>query len=115
MNLFQTNKRFTNILGVHIFATDYAQVVQKIQTAILSHQHAYVSVAAVHLVMECKKDQQPRLGVNQSLVITPDGMPLVWLSRLAGQKVERVYGPQLMIAACLMAQEKKFRVFLLGG
>ena len=34
-------------------------------------------------------------------MVTPDGMPIVWISRLMGHRqVERVYGPDLMLAVC---------------
>ena len=34
-------------------------------------------------------------------MVTPDGMPLVWISRWRGfEHVERVYGPDLLLACC---------------
>ena len=39
---------------------------------------------------------------NQAGLVTPDGMPLVWFGRLRGfSPLFRVYGPDLLLAACL--------------
>jgi N-acetylglucosaminyldiphosphoundecaprenol N-acetyl-beta-D-mannosaminyltransferase len=43
-------------------------------------------------------------------------MPLVWLSRLQGfHHVERVYGPDLMLALCERLAAKGYRHFFYGG
>jgi N-acetylglucosaminyldiphosphoundecaprenol N-acetyl-beta-D-mannosaminyltransferase len=43
-------------------------------------------------------------------------MPLVWLCRLAGQRhVERVYGPDLLLALCRHGLDKRYRHFFFGG
>jgi N-acetylglucosaminyldiphosphoundecaprenol N-acetyl-beta-D-mannosaminyltransferase len=49
-------------------------------------------------------------------LVTPDGMPLVWLSRLMGfRDVERVYGPDLMLAVCERSTARGYRHFFYGG
>ena len=43
-------------------------------------------------------------------------MPLVWLSKLNGYPyTERVYGPDLMLAFCRVAQKKGYSNFFYGG
>ena len=72
----------------------------------------YVNVCTVHTVMECQRDARLRRIVNASGLSTPDGMPLVWLSRAHGHGAAgRVYGPDLMLALC----ERGHRHFLYGG
>jgi UDP-N-acetyl-D-mannosaminuronic acid transferase (WecB/TagA/CpsF family) len=47
--------------------------------------------------MESQRDAELRQIHNAAGLVTPDGMPLVWLRRLMGfGHVERVYGPDLM-------------------
>jgi N-acetylglucosaminyldiphosphoundecaprenol N-acetyl-beta-D-mannosaminyltransferase len=49
-------------------------------------------------------------------MVTPDGMPLVWISRMMGfRRVERVYGPDLMLEVCALSVERRYRHFLYGG
>jgi N-acetylglucosaminyldiphosphoundecaprenol N-acetyl-beta-D-mannosaminyltransferase len=60
-------------------------------------QQHYVCVTGVHGVMESRRDKRLRQIHNDAGLVTPDGMPLVWLSLLHGHGyVERVYGPDLM-------------------
>lgn len=76
----------------------------------------YVSVCNVHSVMECRRNPALRLIVNRAGMITPDGMPLVWLSRLAGYPfVSRVYGPDLMLAEMEASLVSGHTHFFYGG
>ena len=44
---------------------------------------------------------------------TPDGMPLVWLGKLKGERdIKRTYGPDLMDRFCELSQEKKYKHYL---
>jgi N-acetylglucosaminyldiphosphoundecaprenol N-acetyl-beta-D-mannosaminyltransferase len=47
---------------------------------------------------------------------TPDGMPMVWLCHWYGfDHVERVYGPDLMLAVCDHGIKPGYRHYLYGG
>jgi N-acetylglucosaminyldiphosphoundecaprenol N-acetyl-beta-D-mannosaminyltransferase len=76
----------------------------------------YICVTGMHGVMESQEDEQLRLIHNAAGLVTPDGMPLVWLCRLKGQpRVERVYGPDLMLALCARSQAAGYRHFFYGS
>ena len=48
--------------------------------------------------------------------VLADGMPLVWFSRLIGERLpERVTGSDLLPELCRMAERKSLKVFFLGG
>ncbi len=67
-------------------------------------------------MMESQRDPALRATLCRSGLTTPDGMPLVWLSKRQGfRHVERVYGPDLMLAVCAPSVEKGYRHFLYGG
>jgi len=109
-------KKNTNILGVNISNINYSITLKKINHWIKTNQRKTVFVSAVHLVMECQNDNELKRGVNNADLVTPDGMPLVWLSKLAGSKnVSRVYGPDLTIKIISLAKINRYSVFLLGG
>src|SRR2546430_13098137 len=83
---------------------------------ILNRDHQYVSVCTVHTVMECRRNEALRRIVNSAGMTTPDGMPLVWLSRLAGHRfVSRVYGPVLLLAGMAASTQTGHRHFFYGG
>lgn len=107
--------RHTSILDVHISELTYIDVTKRIQSWIFDNAKNYICVASVHLVIECQKNRKLLRGVNAAGLVTPDGMPLVWISKIYGRKPERVYGPTLMLKVCKLAQKKGWKVYLLGG
>ena len=105
-----------NILGVGISAVNMDLALKLIEAWIARRQSHYVCVAPVHSVLECQRDPELRRIHNASGITTPDGMPLVWLSRLHGYHyVDRVYGPDLMLALCERSAEAGYRHFFYGG
>jgi N-acetylglucosaminyldiphosphoundecaprenol N-acetyl-beta-D-mannosaminyltransferase len=76
----------------------------EIERWIEQREQHYVCVTGVHGVMESQRDSDLRRIHNASGLTTPDGMPMVWAGRIAGVEIERVYGPDLMLALCQLAQ-----------
>jgi N-acetylglucosaminyldiphosphoundecaprenol N-acetyl-beta-D-mannosaminyltransferase len=84
------------ILGLGVDQINYRSAVQGILDWALRGESRYVCVANVHMVMEAYDDAAFRQIVNAADLVTPDGMPLVWVMRLQGlRQQERVYGPAL--------------------
>lgn len=105
-----------NILGVGVSAITLPQAVDTIAGWIARREANYVCVSGVHGVMESQDDDALRRIHNAAGLVTPDGMPLVWLSRRQGfPGVERVYGPDLMLAVCERSAASGWRHFLYGG
>jgi N-acetylglucosaminyldiphosphoundecaprenol N-acetyl-beta-D-mannosaminyltransferase len=105
-----------NILGIGVSAIHTAQALQTIDGWIRRREQQYVCVTGVHGIMESQRDTRLRQIHNQAGLVTPDGMPLVWLSRLKGFPwVERVYGPDLMLVVCQQSLVKGYRHFFYGG
>lgn len=66
--------------------------------------------------MEAQGDATFRKILNGSVLCTPDGMPMVWLGKLAGyREMDRVYGPDLMEAVCAAGVAEGWRHFFYGG
>lgn len=108
--------RRVNILGVGVNAINMEQALAILEHWIANRDPHYVCVSTVHGVMECQKDEAVRRALNSSGLTTPDGMPLVWISRLRGfRHVRRVYGPDLMLAVCERSVAKGYRHYLYGG
>ena len=105
-----------NILGVGISAINMDLALKLIEVWIAHRESHYVCVTPVHSVMECQRDSALRRIHNASGLTTPDGMPLVWLSLLRGyHNVDRVYGPDLMLALCERSVGGGYRHFFYGG
>lgn len=105
-----------NVLGVGISAINMQVVLEVIDGWIRSRDSHYVCVTGVHGVMESQRDEGLRSIHNAAGLVTPDGMPLVWLSRLRGHRhVSRIYGPDLMLTLCNHSVPQGYRHFLYGG
>ena len=105
-----------DVLGVGVSALDLGRAVDVIEGWIERGDAHYVCVTGVHGVMESARDDRLRRIHNASGLTTPDGMPLVWACRWAGlRSVQRVYGPDLMLAVCDRAEARGWRTFFYGG
>jgi GDP-D-mannose 3',5'-epimerase len=105
-----------NILGVGVHAINMAQAVELIDAAMGDGRKAYVCVTGVQGVMEAQRDAVLKAILNQALLTTPDGMPMVWVGRWQGfHKTARVYGPDLMLEICRLSVERGYTHFLYGG
>jgi N-acetylglucosaminyldiphosphoundecaprenol N-acetyl-beta-D-mannosaminyltransferase len=105
-----------NILGVNVSAINQDDAVAAIKRWIREDSRQYVCVTGAHGVMECRRNEHLRRIHNESGMVTPDGMPLVWMSRLLGWKrVKRVYGPDLMLKVTEISASNGYRQFYYGG
>ncbi len=105
-----------NILGVAINAITMPQAITQISRWIENRTQVYVSVCTVHTVMECQRGEQVRQAINNANLATPDGMPLVWLGRWrTPYEVDRVYGPDLMLALCEYLSDRGCTHYFYGG
>jgi len=106
----------TDILGVGVSAINMEMALDAIDQWIAERQREYVCITGVHGVIESQNDPELRDILNRAGLVTPDGMPLVWVSRLKRQRhVSRVYGPDLMTDLCAGSVSKGYRHFLYGG
>jgi len=104
-----------NILGVQVSPLNLQTSADQINAWIRTRTPAYVCVTGVHGIMEANRDPQLLAMHNQAGMVTPDGMPLVYLCRLAGfNKSGRVYGPDLMDEMCRQSLQLGHRHFLYG-
>ncbi|MEM7125469.1 MAG: WecB/TagA/CpsF family glycosyltransferase [Chloroflexota bacterium] len=106
----------TNILGVQVSAVNMPMAVSVVNSWIRNQLKHYICVTPAHSVMDCLYDDELRKIFNTAGLVTPDGMPIVWLSRLYGyNRVDRVYGPDLMLALCANSIERGYRHYFYGG
>jgi N-acetylglucosaminyldiphosphoundecaprenol N-acetyl-beta-D-mannosaminyltransferase len=106
-----------NVMGVGVSAINIPMALAQIDRWIKERStHTYVTVTGVHGVMESQRDENIRRMHNEAGMVTPDGMPLVWLGKQAGHAhVDRVYGPDLMLAIMEKSQKEGYRHYFYGG
>ncbi len=105
-----------SILGVQIAAIDMDDACSLVEDAILRRQKKYICVCPVSTIMECKRNERVLESVNSADLITPDGMPTVWIGRMQGYaNIRRVYGPELMQNMCDISQKKGYKSYFYGS
>jgi N-acetylglucosaminyldiphosphoundecaprenol N-acetyl-beta-D-mannosaminyltransferase len=104
------------VLRVVLNETDYMSASNKIEEWTNCHESRYICIANVHLLMEANDSPDFAEIVNRADLVTPDGMPLVWMMRLKGVKnQQRVYGPTLMLHVLDAAARNQIPVGFYGG
>ena len=105
-----------NVLGIGISVLDQDRAREFLFEAVRKGRRGYVTITGVHGVSEAQKDPELREIFHRALLVTPDGMPMVWMGRLQGQRsIRRVYGPDLMLNLCEHSVAEGLSHFLYGG
>jgi N-acetylglucosaminyldiphosphoundecaprenol N-acetyl-beta-D-mannosaminyltransferase len=106
----------TSVLDINISETSYEAATQRIQNWSARHESRYVCAANVHMLMEAYDSPAFAGMVNNADLVTPDGMPLVWMMRAKGCRGQgRVYGPTLMLSVLKAAARENLAVGFYGG
>src|SRR3954452_15747823 len=104
------------VLGVPVSLVDLRAAVQIILSSVARKSQSYICVRDVHGLMKAVEDQEMMRIQHGASMVTPDGMPLVWISRWRSKtRVGRVCGADLVDALCDAGQELKVRHFFYGG
>jgi N-acetylglucosaminyldiphosphoundecaprenol N-acetyl-beta-D-mannosaminyltransferase len=105
-----------NVLGIGVSVIDQDRAREFLFDALRQGKRGYVTVTGVHGVSEAQTDGTLRDIFNRALLVTPDGMPMVWMGRLQKQpSIQRVYGPDLMLNLCQHSVQFRFKHFFFGG
>jgi len=104
------------LVGTSIDGTSYNATVKLVMDWSRSLESRYVCIANVHMMMEAFGSLEFRMIIDNADLVTPDGMPLVWMLRLKGERNQpRVYGPTLMLHVLESAAHDKIPVGFYGG
>lgn len=104
------------VLGFPLDLLDYAVANDWILGFAFYGESRYICCANVHTVMEAYDSPEFASVINSADLVTPDGMPLVWMMRLKGERKQtRVYGPTLMLHVLETAAQEGIPVGFYGG
>ncbi|MGI2905523.1 WecB/TagA/CpsF family glycosyltransferase [Tolypothrix sp. VBCCA 56010] len=104
------------VLDFPITALRFEDQIQTILRWAIARESKTVCVANVHMLMEAHWNPEFASVLNNADIITPDGMPLVWMMRLLGVRYQdRVAGMDIFLALCKLAQTQNVSVFFAGS
>lgn len=108
--------RRINVTGLQISVCNYRTAVDRILSLVHRGRGGYVCVSTVHMAMEAYDDAGYARMVNRADLVTPDGMPMLWMKKLRGAKnVSQVRGVNLMTRLFTAAEKNGFSVGFYGG
>ena len=104
------------LFGLAFDRTGLPRAVAAIAGAVTDRRRGYVVTPNIDHIVRCHRDQAFAAAYADAAWRLPDGMPLVWASRVLGEPLpERVAGADLLPALCDAAARLGFTVFVLGG
>jgi N-acetylglucosaminyldiphosphoundecaprenol N-acetyl-beta-D-mannosaminyltransferase len=105
-----------NVLGVGISVLDQDRAREFLFDAVRNGKRGYVTITGVHGVSEAQSDPALKEIFSRALLVTPDGMPMVWMGKLQKHPtIRRVYGPDLVLNICQHSISVGYTHFLYGG
>lgn len=108
------NKDFFRIGRVRISVTTEDHAISSIKEAIQNRQKGYVCISTLRTVPIANRDDKYWNVMENSLMNTPDGTPLVWCAHWWGLKqVERACGPHIF-PRMLKMKDAGLKHFFLG-
>lgn len=104
------------VLDFPITALRFEDQIQIILKWAIARQSKTVCVANVHMLMEAHWNPEFANILQNSDIVTPDGMPLVWMMRQMGTHYQdRVAGMDIFLEICKRAQTHNISVFFVGS
>jgi N-acetylglucosaminyldiphosphoundecaprenol N-acetyl-beta-D-mannosaminyltransferase len=104
------------VLDFPITALKFDDQIQTILRWAIARESKTVCVANVHMLMEAHWNPEFASVLKNADIVTPDGMPLVWMMKLLGARYQdRVAGMDLFLALCKLAQARNVSVFFAGS
>ena len=106
----------TFVLGVRIDKVTFQEAVDTCKKLIDSNKRHYVVTPNPEIIVSAQKNSQFKEILNGSDLSIPDGIGIIWLSKIFGDSIpQRVSGIDLLESLVQVASESGLGVFLLGG
>jgi N-acetylglucosaminyldiphosphoundecaprenol N-acetyl-beta-D-mannosaminyltransferase len=104
-----------DVLGVPVSVTSLADASARIRSWSRDRVGRFVCIRDVHGIMQARSDPA-LLDIHQrAAMVTPDGMPLVWVGRRRGLPVQRTCGPDLIERLVADGVADGLRHYFFGG
>jgi N-acetylglucosaminyldiphosphoundecaprenol N-acetyl-beta-D-mannosaminyltransferase len=105
-----------SVIGFPVSTLSFDQQVDCVVNWAKAGLSKVVCVANVHMLVEASWDPQLATVLHDADLVTPDGMPLVWMVKLLSKMhQDRVAGMDLMLAVCQQAMDEGVSVYFLGS
>jgi N-acetylglucosaminyldiphosphoundecaprenol N-acetyl-beta-D-mannosaminyltransferase len=105
-----------DMFGLSVSCFTLEEAAEKLSELAQSGKTSVVFTANTEAIVMMSTNGEFRTAYKNADYVFPDGMPLVWFSRIIGERLpERVTGADLLPELCRIAEKKNLRIFFLGG
>lgn len=116
LDSLEIESKTSNVIGFSVTALPFAAQIKLILEWASSHTSKVVCVANVHMLIEAYWYPEFSSVLKSADLVTPDGMPLVWMMKLMGMREQnRVAGMDILLSLCQLAPARNISVFFLGS
>ncbi len=104
------------ILDIAFDRVSKADLLDRVKGFIEENRPHQIVTANLQFMSLARKSPAFTRVLNRADLVTADGMPLYWMSRLLGAPIpDRITGHELLQVCASLAAEKGYSIFLLGG
>jgi N-acetylglucosaminyldiphosphoundecaprenol N-acetyl-beta-D-mannosaminyltransferase len=104
------------LLGSPVTALRFEEQIFLILKWARTHESKIVCLANVHMLMEAYQHKEFSIVLETADLVTPDGMPLVWMLRKMGMHgQDRVAGMDVFLRLCQLSPQCKVSIFFVGS
>jgi N-acetylglucosaminyldiphosphoundecaprenol N-acetyl-beta-D-mannosaminyltransferase len=100
---------------LRISALDMPTAIDTFFDLIAEGRGGYIACTCTHGVIEVQRDPKLRAILDAAVLALPDGMPLVWLGRIKGERVERITAVDFLERVMGHRRARSIRHFFYGG
>jgi len=112
-----SHRKIVRVLGFPMDVIGYDEAVERVIGWIKGDRHPRILLTVnSSLLVERERDAEFRAACDNVDMSVPDGVPVVWLSKLLGAPLkERIAGVDLMHTLLQRGNDEKLRVYFLGA
>ncbi|MGD1896765.1 MAG: WecB/TagA/CpsF family glycosyltransferase [Phormidesmis sp.] len=105
-----------DIIGVPVTYLSLREQISQITGWAEKRISKVVCVANVHMLMESRTNAKLRSILGKADLVTPDGMPIVWMMQLLGLHAQdRVAGMDIFEKGCCQCEQRGISIYLIGS
>lgn len=105
-----------NLFGIHIHNIDYKDLLHFVDTTITNQEKKYIVTCNVDHIMQLQSDEEFLKVYNNAGLVTADGMPLIWASKLLKKPLKtKVSGSDIIPELGKEFEKKQYKMFFLGA
>lgn len=109
-------KELVEILGVSFIHTTRKQLIERLNNHIVQNEKRFIVTANPEIVMMANEDENYKRDIDKANYVTADGIGIVKAAQLLNTPLpERVAGYEVMLDLLKLANDHRYKVYLLGA